>query len=281
MKLEWESLEEDPREDVWKSWPGAVLLDDEIRYYATHEKYPLITPFCEKNLKPARYILTLGGKAKVGGKLVTIDEDNPLVIKAHQVAIVRTQEVLNIPRFLVPRWNLSVSMVYQGLLWVGALQVDPGWVGHLPCPIYNLSDADVEIPFGERMFTMDFVRTTRFKDDNLKYPDNLSQQINPSLNSVDTHNLRSGPYEALNKLDEIEVFRRFGYAAIGLMFAILGVMVAALAVIAVGPSVPPDEKVPSYWPMTALVCSIVSLIISIGTAGWPIAKWLIEKCKKQ
>ena len=279
MKLEWESLEEDPREEVWKEWSGAVLLDDEIRYYATRDEYPLITPFSEDNLKPARYILTLGDQAKVGGRLVTIDEDNPLVIKAHQVAIVRTREVLNIPRFLIARWNLSIDMVYQGLLWVGALQVDPGWVGYLPCPLYNLSNTDVKIPFGARLFTMDFVKTTRFEDGNLTYPHpkrNPRQQVNPPLNSVDVYNLRSGPYEllyeALSKLDEIQRFRDFGLAAFGLMFAVLAIMVAALAVIAVEPSVAPDGRLLSFWPMTAIVCSVASLGVSIGIVGWLMAK---------
>ena len=249
MTLEWDSLEEDPRAEVRESWPGAVLLDDEIRYYASHEKFPLITPFCESNLKPARYILTLGCQAKVGGRLVKIDKDNPLVIKAHQVAIVRTHEVLNIPRFLVARWNLSTSMVYRGLLWVGALQVDPGWVGYLPCPLYNLSDAEVRIKLGARLFTMDFVRTTRFKDTNIRYPHpprNPPLQINPPLNSVDEHNLHSGPYEALSKLEEIaeeiQRFREYGYVGFALMFAVLGIMVAALAVVAVEPSVAPGGR---------------------------------------
>ena len=133
-ELKWDSLEEDPRSDIWKCWPGAVLLDDEIKYYANHPKYPLISPFCDENLKPARYLLTVGCEARVGGKTVRIDKDNPLIIPPHQVAIVCTRETLNLPRFLIARWNLTVEMVYRGLLWVGALQVDPGWVGYLPCP---------------------------------------------------------------------------------------------------------------------------------------------------
>ena len=275
MTLEWKSLEKDPRTKVWESWPGAVLLDDEIRCYARHKEYPLIKPFCEANLKPARYILTLGGQAKVGGKLVKVDKDNPLTIKAHQVAIVQTREVLNIPRFLIARWNLSIDMVYRGLLWVGALQVDPGWVGYLPCPIYNLSDDDVTIPFGERMFSMDFVRTTRFKDDNIKYPHppgDSPPQINPPINSVDEHNLHSGPYETLSKLDEIEKevqqFRQYGYAGFALMFTVLGIMVAALAVVAIEPSVAPSGRLLSFWPMTAMVFSVASLIMSIGIIAW-------------
>ena len=189
-----EPLAEDNRPELWDNWPGAVLLSDEIEYYCDNDP-PLISPFIEANLKPARYQLTLGNEARVGGKTVRIDKDNPLVIPAHQVAIVRTHETLNIPRFLIGRWNLRVDMVYKGLLWVGALQVDPGWVGYLPCPLYNLSDEDVRIEYKETYVSIDFVRTTKFSEGCIKYP---TPPYNPPVSLYDPNSLRSGPYERLN-----------------------------------------------------------------------------------
>ena len=53
-------------------------------------------------------------------------------------------------------------MVYEGLLWVGALQVDPGWQGKLPCPIYNLASRTIVISHRQKLFSIDFVRTTAF-----------------------------------------------------------------------------------------------------------------------
>ena len=73
---EWDALEEDPRPQIWGAWPGAVLLDDEIRYYAEH--HALIEPFNPGNLKPARYQLTLGQEAKVGrGKSPRLTRTTP------------------------------------------------------------------------------------------------------------------------------------------------------------------------------------------------------------
>ncbi len=66
------------------------------------------------------------------------------------------------PRYLIGRWNIKVTLAYKGLLWVGGPQVDPGWVGHLFCPIYNLSDHEVTIRCGDEIAVIDFVKTTPF-----------------------------------------------------------------------------------------------------------------------
>ena len=277
MKLKWESLEEDPREDLWKSWPGAVLLDDEIEYYAKQSKYSLIKPFNKANLKPARYQLTLGKEAKVGGKTVRIDEKHPLIIEPHQVAIVRTHEKLNLPRFLIGRWNLTVETVYKGLLWVGAGQVDPGWVGYLPCPLYNLSNDTVVIKQGEKLFTIDFVRTTRFdKSVNISYPNKYPEPpLNPSISYYDQHHIRSAPYEALRELRELSSFRGIGYVAITLIMLVLTLIVGALAVVAVQQPVKVDGS--STWFILAFASvaflSPLSIVVSCLTL-WRLRKLL-------
>jgi competence protein ComGC len=63
---------------------------------------------------------------------------------------------------MIARWNIRVTHAYAGLLWVGGPQVDPGYSGHLFCPIYNLSDKPVTLSRGETLALMDFQRTTTF-----------------------------------------------------------------------------------------------------------------------
>ena len=275
MKLEWESLEEDPRENSWESWPGAVLLDNEIKYYAEQPRYPLIRPFNKANLKPARYQLTLGPEARVGGKTVHIDKENPLVIEPHQAAIVRTYETLNLPRFLIARWNLTIDMVYRGLLWVGALQVDPGWVGYLPCPLYNLSDDTVEIEYREKLFTIDFVRTTRFVADvNRRYPNKPTQPpLNPPIHFYDGNNLRSGPYEVIKQVNDVKnnvdiVGKRVDQlndrmtATASVIVVVLGVIVAALALLVAAQTY---ELILSIPIAVSTILSLVAVGLSVFT----------------
>lgn len=250
-------LEEDP----WPNeWPGAVLPAEAIRAYSDRQQipkpFPLIEPFDEDLLRAARYELRLGDEAHVGGASRRLNKDDPsLVLEPHQVAVVKTHEFLRIPRFLIARWNLRVVMVYEGLLWVGGPQVDPGWAGHLYCPVYNLAERKIYLEYKQPIFTMDFVRV---------HP-TQTKRFNPrkrTINEHDVHRLQSAPFEELNRLLKLE--SRF-YTAIGMMFAVLGIMVAALSVVVVGPTVNPGEPFLRGWPLTALVASVVAMCLSIAS----------------
>ena len=192
-------LEEDP----WPNeWPGAVLPAEAIEAYSDEKRIPeprpLIKPFNRNLLRAARYELRLGDEVHLGGAPRRLNEDSPfLILKPHQVAVVKTHEFLRIPRFLIARWNLRVRMVYEGLLWVGGPQVDPGWAGHLYCPIYNLAERDIYLEYKQPIFTMDFVRV---------YP-TQTEQFKPrriSIDEHDVHRLKSAPFEELNRLLNLE-----------------------------------------------------------------------------
>ena len=118
----------DPLDDAQQhpsTYHGAVLLSDQIQYYIDNLNPPLLqnpegSPIGLDELKDcldaASFKLRLGDEAHVGGEWVRISKKRPLVIPAHQVAVVKTHEIVNIPRFLMARWNLRVKWVYEGLL---------------------------------------------------------------------------------------------------------------------------------------------------------------------
>ena len=268
------SLEEDPREQFPSRYDGAVLLADEIKYFSTSDEIPidqrLIDPFEPKRLRPASYQLTLGNQVHVGGKHHLMSGSNPAVIlKPHQVAVVSTREVLRIPRFLVARWSIRVQKIYEGLLWTGGPQVDPGWVGQLFCPIYNLAEREVELRYGDALFTIDFVKTTPLTEDyrsmvkTTEFEKAWFTPVRKTLSEHDSNRLHSAPFEALRNLGELTRFRDLALGAIALIFVVLGVMVAALGVLAARPVVDPGAPWLSPWPMAALLISVVALGLSI------------------
>ncbi len=219
-------LRRDPRDEVWEDWQGAVLLRNEIAYYASLDP-PLIKPLDTESLKSASYLLHLGRECHMGEKDYNLSDENPkLVIPPHGLALVSTLEELNIPAFLIGRWNLRVSEVYEGLLWVGGAQVDPGYEGHLFCPLYNLSTRPVELKFRDAIFAIDFVRTTRFVEGKSTL---WERKRKDCLGAHDIHRLQSATSEDLKRIDEIASRTE---ATQRTVLPIMAIMVAAVTVIA-------------------------------------------------
>jgi deoxycytidine triphosphate deaminase len=266
------SLERDPREHFPDRYNGAVLLADKIRYFSTSDDIPagqrLIDPFEPARLRAASYQLTLGNQVHVGGIHHLMLDTKHLILEPHQVAVVSTREVLRIPRFLVARWSIRVRKIYEGLLWTGGLQVDLGWVGQLFCPIYNLAEQEIELRSGEGMFTIDFIRTTpltaeyRSMGETTKFKKTWFIPELKTLAEHDSNRLHSAPYEALRDVRELTRFRDLALGAVALIFVVLGVMVAALGVLAARPVVDPGAPWLSAWPMTSLLVSVVALGLS-------------------
>jgi len=225
-------LRRDPRDEVWEDWQGAVLLRNEIEYYASLDP-PLIENFDKECLKPASYYLRLGSECRVGGKEHNLSDERPtLVIKPHDIAVVSTYEKVNIPGFLIGRWNQRVTSAYEGIVWVGGPQVDPGYSGHLYCPLYNLSNRDVELQFKKPLFMIDFVKTTRFIEDKCSLWERPAEKTD-SLARHDIHNLESALVERFVEMgaevkDMRSEIRRFQQ----IVFPVLAIIIAAVAVIA-------------------------------------------------
>lgn len=250
-------------------WHGSVLLADEIERYCLAYP-PMIDPYEPERLRPASYQLTIGDQIHVGGEERILKPGQPLTLEAHQVAVVSTRESIRVPRFLIARWSLRVEKIYEGLLWTGGPQVDPGWVGQLFCPIYNLADRDIELELGDPLFTIDFTRTTALTDryrlmgKELELTKTWFAPVRRTLEEHDKYRIRSAPYQRLRELKELTDFRAFGFAAFGVMFVALAAMIAALSVLTISPTVEPRGPLLSFWPMTALVGSGVAVVLSIG-----------------
>jgi deoxycytidine triphosphate deaminase len=263
-------LRKDPRDEVWANWQGAVLLSDEIEYYATLKDNPLIDPFDPGNLKPARYKLRLGENCRVGDKECWLsDENQELVIEPYELAVISTYETLNLPSFLIGRWDLKVKRVYEGLLWVGGPQVDPGFKGKLSCPLYNLSSKSIKLKYKDTIATIDFVKTTTWNPNCRDW----EGKPNAPRSYYDRYGLRSGLSDAWQRMEKFEEKMRDIGSKINrfeqridtfqaITFTILGIIVAALAVIAVAPF---GEKplAPSTWQWITFAISLIAIIIAI------------------
>ena len=89
---------------------AGVLLSDEIEHYAI--KHRMIDPFNTDQLKPAAYELTIGDEYSLGGNIKKLYDEpgkHTIVIKPFEVVIIWTAEKINLPRFMIARWNIRVK----------------------------------------------------------------------------------------------------------------------------------------------------------------------------
>src|ERR1044071_4314406 len=84
-----------------------VLLSEKIRQYC--DEFELISPFDEDSLRPAGYDLRVGHNYSILGERRALNAGMHLQIGPYQVAIIETYETLNLPKFLIGRWNIRVK----------------------------------------------------------------------------------------------------------------------------------------------------------------------------
>jgi deoxycytidine triphosphate deaminase len=244
----------------------------------------MIIPFSKENLKPAGYELTLGAEYAIGGERKTLQEQpdkDVLTIPPFQVVIISTREIINLPRFILARWDLRVSKVYDGLLWTGALQVDPGWCGRLHCPIYNLSNEKVILKLHEPVVLMDFEKTTPFnkKETIVEYPrppkranlKDYNWKLKSALFSYATDQveiMKDRMDRAENRIDSLA--NRFN-STVGVIFTTLAIIFAAISLF-VTSSNKPLALGSAIWIYVSMGISIFALYFALsknqGINGW-------------
>lgn len=145
---------DDPDPDV-----RGMLSSDRIWYYA--DTVRLISPFNPDLLKPASYPLHLGKYYQVDGEDHELTLERPtLTLPKNSIVFVSMDEAIRLPHYMAARFNLSIELVYKGILLGTGPQVDPGFQGVLSCPLHNISNNSIKLRLGQHIATMDFIKTT-------------------------------------------------------------------------------------------------------------------------
>lgn len=115
-----------------------------------------------ENVSVASYDLSLGDNVWIQGTFINLSEENAyLKIPAYSYAIVSAREIAALPNFICGRFDLKVSLFFQGVVLSNGPQVDPGYRGALFCMLYNGSDNSVAIARGEHFSTIEFSTTSQ------------------------------------------------------------------------------------------------------------------------
>jgi dCTP deaminase len=136
----------------------SVLVDTEIRELVATSNF--IEDFDESSLQGASYDLRLGRQYMTRGVVKTLTEEAPTVtISSGEFTVLTTYETLNLPLDIVGHFGLTSYWGMRGIVPLFGPQIDPGFYGILVVPVFNAGDSSVSIPLGEKMFTVEFIRT--------------------------------------------------------------------------------------------------------------------------
>jgi len=223
-----------------------ILLSNQIHQLC--EKRLLISEnYDRRNLRPAAYTLRIGEDYidSDGKRRKLSDEEDSFVFKKNSIIFVTTKESLDLPFYIIARFNLRVNWVYAGILLGTGPQVDPGFSGQLSCPLYNLTNVDIVIKKGEDFATIDFEKTTSL----LKSRPTAEEKRSVIDNATDKDDVKienetwsfyklpsmkplkwRKPYQILSSLiemkDEVDKWRKLG---IGSLIAFFGLTLSLLA----------------------------------------------------
>lgn len=232
MVLLSNKIEQKIREDLLVVDPNIITDFDQI---TPQQKYDNVLSL-KNQISHASYNIRVGENVAIeGGNHQKVLEYETVTIKPFEVAIIETYEKVKMPLNLIGRWNIRVKLAYQGLIWVGGPQVDPGYCGHLYCPIYNMSDKEVTLKLKDTIATMDFVETTK-PDQEFK---GFNSHVKPfeyyksfKLKSALTTNVQ----DKMEKLDEfkdkmeerLHKLQTTFLTVIGALFATLSILIISM-----------------------------------------------------
>jgi deoxycytidine triphosphate deaminase len=112
-----------------------------------------------ENISGASYDLLLADDHYYGGKPVALTEQDPfLKIEPFEFAFVRSKEKCNLPRDVAGRFDIAISLFFQGLIMSNGPQVDPGFRGGLWCLLFNTSSDTIQLKRGQHYATIEFTR---------------------------------------------------------------------------------------------------------------------------
>ena len=242
-----------------------VLLSNRIESYV--HSHSMIQPFRKANLEPAGYQMRVGERYFRGLQREQLQDDSTLEIKPYEVVVMETVEHLRIPRFMIARWNIKVKLAYKGLLWVGAAQVDPGYVGKLSCPIYNLSRKPVILKKGDKLALIDFVKTTPYTVGDCKHFQSMPARGIEDVAGTEALESALSQYgerveEVEERADEVEktandVRSQAAYFST-LFITLLGILFAVL----VGSNSGVVKPIPEWSTWVLIIAIVLSLALS-------------------
>lgn len=110
----------------------------------------------EKMIGQASYDLRLGKKyIKNGDTKVGQDGEN-IKLPSRKATLLTTMEEIRLPENICARPGITFSRSIGGLIPLFGPQIDPGFEGSFRGLVYNMSDEEVDLEIGKKIFKLEF-----------------------------------------------------------------------------------------------------------------------------
>lgn len=144
--------------DFWTFRATGGMLSKRLISSYIHHKL-LVWEGETDRIGPSSYDLSLGDDYYYGGKIYTLSEKQPfLQIDPYDYAIASSAEIVNMPKDISGRFDVSVSLFCQGIILSNGTQIDPGFCGKLFCLLFNTSNKPIYLKRGAHFVTMEFCK---------------------------------------------------------------------------------------------------------------------------
>ena len=138
----------------------SVLTHTEIEVLVRTKQ--LIDPFSPEGLEGASYDMRMGAEYSKGGpRRVLANANLSLTIEPGEFALLTTLETLLLPLDMIGHNGIMSPWAKAGLVSLFSPQIDPGFHGVLVVPVYNAGDRQIVISKEQKIFTVEFVKTSK------------------------------------------------------------------------------------------------------------------------
>lgn len=141
-----------------------IFSREDVQWLALSQR--MIHPFTVDRMGPCSYDLSVGeefylyqeedGKSFISRSLPRGDPSARCRIPPNGCAFILSDETLNMPVDVVGQVALRFGMTKLGIMLSPQAPIDPGFNGRILMMLYNLSDQEVALKFGEPFVTMSF-----------------------------------------------------------------------------------------------------------------------------
>lgn len=123
------------------------------------QQRPLVLPWDPSRVRDAAYELSVSGRyfcTSMSDGRELVPEGRQLVIPPGQLALLITEQQVDIPPSLIGFISIKFSAKVRGLINVSGFHVDPGFKGNLKFSVYNAGSRDAIFDPGQALFSIWF-----------------------------------------------------------------------------------------------------------------------------